>query len=229
MQNYLKKFFFIKIKTMANTKENKSLIGIPEPSLRRLPLYLSYIKSETFSERQFVSAPHIAKDLNLDPTQVTKDISYTRITGKTRIGYDVNELIKKLEDFLGYNKKNEAFLIGAGNLGSALIKYGGFEKSGLKIIAAFDNDPEKIGTEYEHIKILPAEKFKNLTERMHIEIGILCVPAEVAQEYANLMVDSGIKAIWNFAPVPVKTNKETIVENTSIYSNLAVLLKKLNA
>ncbi len=213
---------------MGTSKNKKTIVGIPEPSLRRLPLYLSYIKNNNFIERKFISATHIAKDLNLDSTQVTKDISFMDIIGKTRVGYDVLELIDTLEIFLGYRNTNNAFLIGTGNLGTALIKYGGFEKSGLKIIAAFDNDPQKIGSEIEKIKILPIDKFSNLVDRMHIKIGILTVPAGVAQEYADLMISCGIKAIWNFAPLPLKTNDETIIENTSIYSNLAVLLKKLN-
>ncbi len=208
-------------------KTKKKITGIPEPSIRRLPLYLSFIKNRNLEEA-YISAPTIASELSLDSTQVTKDISYTGITGKTRVGYEVKELIKTLEEFLGYNKKNEAFLIGVGNLGTALIKYRGFEESGLNIIAAFDNDPKKIGSKIENLDVLSIKKFKNLAERMHITIGILTVPAEFAQEYADLMVVWGIKAIWNFAPVPIKVKEGIIVENTSIYSNLAVLLKKLN-
>ena len=211
---------------MVKKNTQTKTIGIPEPSIRRLPLYLSYAR--TIDDRKNITAPQIARALNLDSTQVTKDISFTGIIGKTRVGYDINQLITGLEEFLGYNKKNEAFLIGAGNLGSALIKYKGFEDSGLKIIAAFDIDEQKIGKQFEGIEVLAVSKFENLAERMHIRIGILTVPSEYAQEYADMMISCGIKAIWNFTPVPINAPEDIIIENTSIYSNLAVIINKLN-
>ncbi len=211
------------------TQNSKKSIGIPEPTIRRMPIYLAYLKALVKSEREFISAPHIARDLRLDATQVAKDISYTEIIGKTRVGYGIAELIDSIEEFLGYKRMNEAFLIGAGNLGTALIKYDGFKDTGLKIIAAFDNDPNKVGTEIDNVKILHLDKFRDLAQRMHVKVGIITAPAEYAQSIADLMVAWGVKAIWNFAPVSIKVPDNIIVENTSIYSNLAVIFKKLHS
>ena len=139
----------------------------------------------------------------------------------------LKELIKAIEIFLGYNKKNKAFLIGAGSLGTALLKYGGFAESGFYIVAAFDKNPSLIGKQINGIEVFNINKFQNLVSRLHISIGIITVNDDSAQNIADLMVKSGITAIWNFAPTPIKVKEGIVVENTSIYSNLAVLVKKI--
>jgi redox-sensing transcriptional repressor len=178
-------------------------------------------------EEQFVTAPAIARLLHLDPTQVVKDLSFTGISGKPRVGYLVAELIVALEEFLGYNRTHEAFLVGVGYLGSALIQYQGFRESGLKIVAAFDIDKHKVGTEVGGVPVFHLEKFRDLASRLHISIGILTTPASAAQPVADLMVGWGIKAIWNFAPIPLIVPDHVIVQDTHIYANLAVILNKL--
>lgn len=200
---------------------------VPEPTVRRMPSYLNLLREMLRREEQFVSAPAIAKLLHLDPTQVVKDLSYTGISGKPRVGYMVSELVLALEAFLGYNRTHEAFLVGAGYLGSALIQYQGFRESGLKIVAAFDIDKRKVGSEIAGVPVFHLEKFRDLASRLHISIGILTTPASAAQSVADLMVGWGIKAIWNFAPVPLIVPEHVIVQDTHIYANLAVILNKL--
>lgn len=200
---------------------------VPEPTVRRMPSYLNLLREMLRREEQFVSAPAIAKLLHLDPTQVVKDLSYTGISGKPRVGYMVSELVLALEEFLGYNRTHEAFLVGAGYLGSALIQYQGFRESGLKIVAAFDIDKRKVGSEIAGVPVFHLEKFRDLASRLHISIGILTTPAPAAQSVADLMVGWGIKAIWNFAPVPLIVPEHVIVQDTHIYANLAVILNKL--
>ncbi len=226
MPHELKKYFFIRNK-MDSAQNKKTVRGIPEPTIRRMPLYLSYLKTIDTTQRENISAPAIAKDLGFDSTQITKDLGYTEAIGKTRVGFNIEELIKAIEIFLGYNKKNKAFLIGAGSLGTALLKYGGFAESGFNIVAAFDKNPSVIGKQINGIEIFNIKKFQNLVSRLHITIGIITVSDESAQSIADLMVKSGITAIWNFAPTPIKVREGIIVENTSIYSNLAVLIKKI--
>lgn len=212
----------------SKSKINKSIIkGVPEPSIRRMPAYLNYLKKLNNNEVKNISSRTIAGDLNLDPTQVTKDIGYTGIVGKTRVGYNLIELINELEDFLGFNKTDEAFLVGAGNLGRALLSYIGFNNSGLKIIAAFDVDKEIIGTEINDVKILDYKKLTNLLDRMHIGIGIITTPANISQQIANDMIKHGVKAIWNFSPANLIVPEHVVVENTSIYTNLALLFNKM--
>ncbi|OFX68680.1 MAG: redox-sensing transcriptional repressor Rex [Bacteroidetes bacterium GWE2_29_8] len=209
-------------------KTTKSkLQPVPEPTVRRMPNYLTFLKELQKSGEQYISAPVIAKILNLDPTQVVKDLSYTGITGKPKVGYVVEDLLNLLEDFLGYNRQHEAFLVGAGFLGGALIQYQGFREAGLKIVAAFDVDKKKIGTEIAGVSIFDLKNFRNLASRIHISIGIITTPASEAQSVADIMVVCGIKAIWNFAPVSIWVPEHIIIQDTHIYSNLAVIINKL--
>ena len=190
---------------------NKQTQGVPEPTLRRMTTYLVFLRSIKEKGREYVSAPHIAEELKLDATQVTKDLAYTGVAGKTRIGYDVVLLIELIEEFLGYKRTDLAFLVGAGNLGSAILKYDGFNITGLKIVAAFDTDPEKIGNKIGKVDVFHLDKFRNLAERLHVQIGIITTPAYIAQSVADLMVGWGIKAIWNFSPVSIRVPEGIIV------------------
>lgn len=201
---------------------------IPEPTLRRMPTYLHFLKGLAANNILFVSGPQIAKALKLDATQVVKDLVHTSVIGKTKVGYDVKELIAAIEDFLGFNRANEAFLVGAGRLGSAIMGYAGFKDIGIKIIAAFDVNPIIVGSKIEEVYVLHTDKFADLAQRMHVQIGVITTPAEVAQSVADLMVASGIKAIWNFSPVVIQVPEPIIIQNTTMYSSLAVLLMRLN-
>lgn len=211
-----------------NINQTKDIAGIPEPTIRRLPLYLNLIREIHNVGDPNISAPTIARILRVEPSQVVKDLAYTGVKGKPRVGYIVDELLMALEDFLGYHKNREAFLVGAGHMGIALIKYEGFRQAGINIIAAFDNDPEKIGTEVSGIKIFSMAKFSNLAQRLHIPIGIITTPADSAQTIAEQMVVWGIRAIWNFAPVALRVPESIILQDTQFSTNLAVLLNKLD-
>lgn len=201
---------------------------VPEPTLKRLPAYLHYLQKAREEGVLNISAPAISKVLNCDPTQVVKDISFTGAKGKPRLGYNTYELIHAIESFLGFHRTNEAFLVGAGNLGSALMSYQYLKSFGLKIVAAFDIDPEKIGKQKGKINVLHIDKLQDLAPRLKIQIGILTTPVEVAQEVAEKMVKCGIKAIWNLTPLNLSLPEHIIVQNTSMYSNVVVLLKKLH-
>jgi len=213
---------------MDNSKNKISLkSGVPEPTLRRMPVYMFYLKRLREDGIINISAPRIGKDLDFDSTQVVKDLSYSGISGKPRVGYNIYELISALEEFLGFNRKNEAFLVGVGNLGSALLSYQGLQETGVKIIAGFDVDKTKVGKTFGNAHVLHMDKFQDLVERLHISIGILTTPAVNAQQVAEKMVNCGITAIWNLTPVNLKLREDIIVQNTSMYANLFVLVKKL--
>lgn len=200
---------------------------VPEPALRRMPCYLAYLKLEHRRGSQYVSSTLIARDNGVDPTQVTKDLSYTGITGKTRVGYEVEPLINALEDFLGFNEMDKAYLFGAGSLGTALLHDHGLVQYGLKIIDAFDVDEKVIGNEVNDVKVHHVDEFKT-RENKTVKIGILTVPAEYAQEVALMMIDNGIRAIWNFTPVRISVPDHVVVQNTSLYAHLAVMFNRLN-
>jgi redox-sensing transcriptional repressor len=207
--------------------EPKTYRPVPEPTLRRLPLYHRCLKELQLSGREFASCTDIGLDLDLDPTQVRKDLEAAGIEGRPRVGYTVAGVISGLEQFLGWENANEAFLVGAGSMGSALLGYKKFEDCGLKIVAAFDDDRNKIGTQIHGKHVLALEKLANLAGRMHIQIGIITVPAPAAQSVADLMVRGGIRAIWNFAPVRLRVPEHVIVHNEDLYCSLASLSQKL--
>jgi redox-sensing transcriptional repressor len=169
----------------------------------------------------------IGRDLSCVPVQVRKDLQYTGIIGKPKTGYSVAELIQSIETFLGWNNVNEAFLVGAGNLGTALLGHERFSKFGLRIVAAFDTDPAKVGQWIHEKAVLPLDGLVDLAQRMSIHLGIITAPAEVAQTVADEMVKAGILAIWNFAPVRLKVPDHIFVHNEDLYSSLASLSWKL--
>jgi redox-sensing transcriptional repressor len=201
---------------------------VSEPTLKRLPPYHRFLKEWQAAARETVSCTDIGRELKLDPTQVRKDLESVGIVGRPRVGYITAAILAELEQFLGWNNVNEAFLVGAGSMGSALLGYRKFEQCGLKIVAAFDVDPSKVGGEIHGKHVLALDKLPDLARRMHILIGILTVPAEAAQAVADLMVSGGINAIWNFAPIRLRMPEQVIVHNEDLYSSLASLSQKLS-
>jgi redox-sensing transcriptional repressor len=205
----------------------KHILSVPEPTLRRIPQYHHYLRGILANGQTGVSCTHIGAELRLDPTQVRKDLAYTGIVGRPKTGYDVNELITAIEEFLGWNNLTDAFLVGVGSLGTALVGYAGFKNYGLNIIAAFDTNPAKQCESFFGIPVFPVTKLPNLAKRMKIQIGIITVPAEGAQEAANQLIKGGICGIWNFAPVNLQVPPDVIVQNENLASGLAILSKKM--
>lgn len=196
--------------------------NIPVTSLQRLPVYLNYLKS-LGTDEGFISSGAIARALNMGEVLVRKDLAYTAAEGRTRVGYKRSELIAALEEYLGCNDKKTAVIFGAGGLGHALLSYGGFENYGIEIVAAFDNDPAKIGKAVSGKPVLAAENAKAEIKRLGAKLAAICVPAKHAQEVADILVDCGVKAILNFAPALLLTPEETIVRNMDMAANLAIL------
>lgn len=215
----------MRVKTNSGKHESGQ---IPEPTLRRLPGYLSFLKALKANNLEYVSSGQIAQNFKMDSTLVTKDLAYTGIKGRTKIGYDVDKLIQTIVSFLDFDQQEKAFLFGVGNLGKALIKYQGLQSYGLHIIAGFDTDPAVINTSLNDVKIHSIDEFRDLSRKQNVRLGIITTPDVKAQETADLMVAWGIKAIWNFTPQSIKVPDNIIVENTSVYSDLAVILNRLN-
>ncbi len=193
------------------------------PTVRRLPTYLRLLKELQDENQQYVSSTYIADRFQLEPIQVRKDLAAMGIVGQPRLGFVVADLIAAIMQFLGWNNTTKAFLIGAGNLGSALIGYSGFAGYGLNIIAAFDVDNSKIGTRIHNIEVFPLEKLPDLAVRLHIHLGILTLPAAAAQATADMLVQTSITAIWNFTPVKLILPAGVIVEKVDLAASLAVL------
>lgn len=215
---------------MADIEEKNSgpTRAIPEPTLRRLPIYYQYLK-KMMAEKgsEYVSSTQIGSDLNILPIQVRKDLQVTEAAGKPKLGYDVAELIRTIEAFLGWNNTTDGYLVGVGNLGSALLGYRGFKEYGLNLIAAFDADAGKVGTEIHGTTVFHVSKLPNMIKRMGIKIGVLTVPEKSAQPLADSMVKAGIRAIWNFSPAKINVPLHVIVQHENLASSLVVLSKKL--
>jgi redox-sensing transcriptional repressor len=209
-------------------QKNSYEFNVPEPALRRLPWYLAYAKLAQKEGDTHLSSTQIAKNIAVDAAIVAKDLSYVQISGKTRVGYDIYELIKVLDNFLGFNNRHSAFLFGVGNLGGALMHDNGLEQYGLEIVAGFDVKYELAGTSINRVPIHHIDRFAELQKQTRINIGILTVPVEHAQDVADKMIEGGIRAIWNFTPFRIRVPKNIIVQNTSIYAHLAVMFNRLN-
>jgi redox-sensing transcriptional repressor len=197
------------------------------PSIRRLPTYLDKLIQMRKNGLDTVSTTVLAKYMNLEPIVVRKDLEITDIIGQPGVGYKIKELIDAIRSFLNWDNASDAVLVGAGSLGSALLGYHGFEDYGLKIIMAFDTDTGKIGKTIHGREIFDLQRLSELTARLRIQLGVLCVPAKYAQETAELMVKGGVKAIWNFTNVSLDLSDDVVVQREVIASGLAVLSVKL--
>lgn len=200
---------------------------VPEPAIRRLPWYLASVQRLRAQGVEHVSSTAISKMLNVDASQIAKDLSYLNIKGKTRIGYEVAELERGLNDFLGFLKCHRAVMMGVGSLGRALITDSGLSRYGLEIVAGFDVNPDLIGTEIGGTPIFDIAELKTRRPQLEAEIAVIAVPVENAAEVADLCVESGIKALWNFTPFHIKTSPEITIENTSIYAHLALMYNRM--
>lgn len=202
---------------------------ISKAVLKRLPVYLTYLKSLAEDAPDHISATALAAALNMGEVQVRKDLALVSDGGRPKVGYRLESLIEDLEQFLGYDNTNDAVLIGAGKLGRALLGYTGFSEYGLNIVAAFDTD-ESLGGTYESGKpILPIRELEALCAAQKILIGIITVPAAQAQAVCDLLIANGIKAIWNFAPTHLDVSEGILVQNENMATSLAVLSKHLSA
>lgn len=200
---------------------------LPEPTLRRLPWYLAYVEILQAQGMEYVSSTRISRALNVEASQIAKDLSFLSLKGKTRIGYEVASMVNVLSDFLGFSSSHAAYVIGAGSLGAALMQDNGLQKYGLNIVAAFDTNTDIIGTEVSGIKIYNIEDIYDMMECQPAQIGIIAVPADSAQQAADTAISAGIKAIWNFTPYRVKVAEGIVMANTSIYAHLALIYNRL--
>ena len=213
---------------MDNTLQHKDYQKVPEPTLRRLPWYLSNVKLLKKSGERYVSSTQISKGTNIDASQIAKDLSYVNISGRTRVGYEIDALIDVLESFLGFTDIHKAFLFGVGSLGGALLRDSGLTHFGLEIVAAFDVNPELVGSQLNGIPIYHTDSFPEMMKQYDVQIGVLTVPIEIAQSITDIMVEGGIKAVWNFTPFRIGVPDNIVVQNTSLYAHLAVMFNRLN-
>ena len=194
--------------------------SIPKATLGRLPQYLEYLRSLP-EIRRTISATAIAKALSLGDVQVRKDLASVCGAGKPKIGYETDKLITDIEIHLGYERLTNAVLVGAGKLGKALLDYDGFEDFGVKIVAGFDRNETVLtkGTK----DILPIRDIEVYCREHDVKLGIITVGQGSAQDVCDKLVESGIKAIWNFAPVTLKVPNGVLLKQENLALSLAYL------
>lgn len=202
-------------------------LKVPKYTLKRLPLYYRCLRNCMDRHLDYVSSEQIAKAAQVNAVQVRKDLTLFGAMGTPGVGYNVQELQSKLEEVLGLNNINEAVLIGVGRLGRAIIDYSGFERYGLNIVALFDSNPELIGTEINGRTVFSTQELLHIIRRLKIKVGIITVPTEWAQSIANVLVEAGVKAIWNFAPITLEVPSDVVVRNEDLAAGLATLFHYL--
>lgn len=202
-------------------------VKVSDLTLRRLPKYRQYLIRLRKQGEEYTSAAEIGRVLGVHHTQVRKDLQSTGVRGVPKVGHRIDDLIKGIEEFLNWTNLSDAFLVGVGNMGKAILNYEGFSRAGIKIVAAFDIDNRIQGKEIQSIPVFGMEKLSDLSRRLQVKIGILCTPPTAAQESAELLVAGGVIAIWNFTPTKLELPEKIIVESVNIYPSLAVLSRRL--
>lgn len=214
---------------MKKIQESNEKISISKATLGRMPLYLHFLQEENSKGVQYISSTVIAQNISVSSVLVRKDLALVSSEpGRPRLGFAIGRLIVDIEKFLGYDNLSDAVIVGAGGLGRAFLGYEGFKNNGLNIVAAFDISQELIGTNVLGKEILPISSMKEFVETHKIQIGIITVPKQAAQEVLNRMIESGIKAVWNFAPAPLRVPKGIVLKTEDLAASLAMLAGKLN-
>ena len=199
-------------------------------TLKRLPFYLDLLKQKREQNVKYISSSQVAKELGLHDVQVRKDLATaSKLGGKPKVGYEIEELIRDIEEYLGCYNTNKAVLVGVGSLGKALLGYKGFKDYGLEIVGAFDSYTGIIGNEIKGVVVHSMERLSSFLKENNIHIGIIAVPAQYAQEVCDHLVDSGVQAIWNFAPIILKDRENVIIQTENMASSLAVLSRHLES
>lgn len=197
--------------------------------LERLIRYYRYLTDVTAKRPlQTITSGQLGAVLDVDASQVRKDFSAIGLMGVSRVGYDVCEVCRTIRRQLGFENAYGAVLVGAGHLGGALANYGGFDRYGLRVVAAFDSDPARIGVTLGRLKVRSVHDLKEFVREHHIPAAILTTPASVAQSLADLLVIAGVKAIWNFTPTRLYVPDDVLARNEHISVGLAQISFHLN-
>ena len=208
-------------------KDRQNSLVILKSTLGRLPSYYCEIENRMARGEEFVSATSIAESLGINPVQVRKDLAgISSEPGRPKRGFHIGRLLEDMKMFLGYDRCDEAGLVGVGARGHVLLHYGGFAKYGLDIVAGFDIDPKEKRVGDKHV--LHIDSLVPFLRRTHVNIGIIAVPAPEAQGVADMLVSAGVKAIWNFAPITLKLSDDILVKNENLAASLAALSSELH-
>ncbi len=198
-------------------------LKIPEATVMRLSLYSLFLEQAEQEGKVTVSSGEIAEGAGVSPAMVRKDLAYFGEFGTRGIGYNAGDLNRQIRRILGLNREWPVILVGAGKLGSALALYEGFVRRGFHIVGVFDNDPERFGKKLGQVVVQPVSQMEEVIRKRGVEMAIIAVPADAAQEVAERLVDAGVKAILNFSPRVLNVPKEVVVRHVDFSVHLGVL------
>lgn len=193
---------------------------IPDPTLPRICMYVRVLESH---QEANISSAAIAEAAGVNAAQVRKDLSFFGQFGQPGVGYDVGELQVALKRMLGLDRERNVIIVGAGALGSALIGYPGFEGRGFRIVGIFDNNPAKVGHRLRGYPVLPIDELPEQVAALGAQLGVIAVPQAAAQSVADTLVEAGITAILNFAPVSLRVPDSVALRNVDLTQHLECL------
>lgn len=202
---------------------------ISQAVIRRLPRYYRYLGELLENNVERISSGDLSKRMNVTASQIRQDLNNFGGFGQQGYGYNVQYLHAEIGKILSLDKKHNFVIIGAGNLGQALANYVSFEKSGFILKGIFDVNPRLEGLTIRGIRIHMMDELKAFIKQNNVEIAVLTIPKENATEVANMLVDTGIRGIWNFAHTDLKLPKNVIVENVHLADSLMGLSYKISS
>ncbi|MDD3580940.1 MAG: redox-sensing transcriptional repressor Rex [Desulfobacca sp.] len=187
---------------------------IPSATITRLSLYSRSLEELCQNDIKVIASDKLAQKCGVNPAQVRKDLAYFGEFGVRGVGYFVKELLFEIKKILGLNKRWKMALVGIGNLGSALVAHENFPKQGYEFVAVFDIDPAKVGHRLPSGQMIyHVDEMSRLIPEQEVEIGVIATPANQAQNAARGLIDAGVKAILNFAPIQIQVPEGFIIEN----------------
>ncbi len=196
--------------------------------IKRIPKYYRYLKELANNDVDRISSNELSEKIGFTASQIRQDLNCFGDFGQQGYGYNVKELLSQISGILGLDKDYNIVIIGAGNIGQAIANYTYFQKMSFDVKAIFDINPKLIGLKIREVPILDIDELEGFIGENQIDIGIICVPKERAQDVCEVITESGIKAIWNFAPIDLKVPNDVIVENVHLSESLMTLSYLLN-
>ncbi len=203
-------------------------VKIPEATIIRLSVYSRFLSQADERGINTISSGEIAEGVGVSPAQVRKDLAYFGEFGTRGVGYNVKDLQRYITKILGLNRGWSIVIVGAGNLGTAFSRYGGFRKRGFRVVAIFDIDPSKVGNSLNGVCIYHLKQLPEIVKKEKVNIGVIAVPAKSAQEVADNLIGAGIRAILNFAPTSINVDREVELRNVDLSVNLEILTFNLS-
>lgn len=191
--------------------------------IKRLPKYHRYLSELLRNEVDRISSKELSEKIGFTASQIRQDLNCFGDFGQQGYGYNVKDLYNEISGILGLSGDYSTIIIGAGNIGQAIANYTRFEKLGFKLIGIFDANPKLIGLKIRDVEIKDIDYLEEFLNNSAVDIGIICVPTNNAQKVSNMLVNGGVKGIWNFAPIDLSVPKDVIVENVHLSESLLTL------